>query len=58
MKKLVAVLALFALGGCAATKEPAAEDGLDRAKIAAVEKAAARVGVGVHWVNAPRKSSR
>ena len=57
MKKLVMVLAVVALSGCASTKEPAAENGLDRAKIAAVEQAAARVGVGVHWINAPRKSS-
>jgi hypothetical protein len=54
------LLAVFGLGlgGCASAKEPVAENGLDRVKMAAVERAAARVGVGVFWVNPPQKPAR
>jgi hypothetical protein len=60
MTRIVVLLAAlgFSLGGCASTKEPVAENGLDRVKMAAVERAAARVGVGVHWVNPPQKPAR
>ena len=55
MTRLLAVVLSFGLSGCASTSQP--ENDLDRMKIATVEKAAARVGVGVYWVNAPRKAS-
>jgi hypothetical protein len=60
MTRVAVLLAAFGLGlgGCASTKEPVAENGLDRVKMAAVERAAARVGVGVFWVNPPQKPAR
>ena len=59
MTRLLAVAAVLAIGltGCASTSQQQDDSSLDRLKIAAVEKAAARVGVGVYWINAPRKSS-
>ena len=62
MTRLLALTSMLAIGlaGCASTSQQQAADesSLDRMKIAAVERAAARVGVGVYWVNAPRKPSQ
>jgi hypothetical protein len=55
MTRLLAAVLAVGLSGCATTSQQ--ESDLDRVKIAAVEKAAARVGVGVYWVNAPRKTA-
>lgn len=57
---LFAVIATIALG-CNSTGQngfPVRDDGLDREKMAQIEKAAERSGARVHWVNPPRKPLR
>lgn len=60
MKCAMWVLAAFGLAGCAplspsTASQPGAGE-IDYAKMAAVERAARRVGVTVLWINAPRKA--
>jgi hypothetical protein len=56
----LATPALLTLVGCAAVPAPQAlapeADGIDHQRMALVERAAARQGVQVLWVNAPRKN--
>ena len=55
-------LAALALGGCKSMSqtEPVAvrDDGVDRDKMAQVERAAERSGARVHWVNPPVKATK
>lgn len=52
---LAAGVLLLALGGCAATPSPStgAVHQLDTERMAAMEQAASRAGVKIHWVNPP-----
>jgi hypothetical protein len=54
-------LVLSIAGGCASavhsSTEGAFDDGLDRARMAQIERAARAHGVTVHWVNPPRRPS-
>jgi uncharacterized protein YceK len=55
---LLLAVASMGLGGCASlsqTEPVERDDGIDRAKVTAVETQAQRTGVRVHWVNLPRK---
>lgn len=50
-----------ALGGCGSIGQngmPVRDDGVDRDRMAQVEKAAERSGARVHWVNPPLKPAK
>jgi hypothetical protein len=51
-----ALLAIGALAGCASAPTSAESNGLDNARMQAVERAARVHGVSVVWINAPRKA--
>lgn len=58
---LLLAIATIGVGGCTSTaqQDPALrDDGIDRAKMTAVEQQAERSGVRVFWVNPPRKHSQ
>lgn len=61
MKAIAGLFVLLVLCGCAAAP-PSAQtvdrDQIDTARMNAVEQAAARVGVRVYWINAPRKVAK
>ncbi|GEM_PF-5434302 len=55
----VCLLFGFALVGCASFKSepPVADDNVDQAKVAAIDRAAKRAGVQVIWLHMPQKRS-
>ena len=59
---LLVSLAALALGGCKSTAQTDAvtvrDDGVDRDKMAQVERAAERSGAKVQWVNPPLKAAK
>jgi hypothetical protein len=61
MRLALLVILAFALGGCGSTGQngvPVRDDGVDRDKMAQVERAAERSGARVHWVNPPQKTTK
>lgn len=62
MKALTGILALGALLiGCASPSAPGvanADNGLDNARMNAIEREASRAGVRVYWINAPRRPAK
>jgi len=59
---LLLSIAALALGGCKSTSQTDAatvrDDGVDRDRMAQVEKAAERNGTKVQWVNPPLKATK
>jgi hypothetical protein len=62
MKLAFLLAAVTGLSGCASTATqnglPARDDGVDRDRMAQVERAAERSGARVHWLNPPLKQAK
>jgi len=52
---LISAASLLAAGCSSLPSAPAADNGIDKEKVAAIEGAARRFGVQVYWVNYPQK---
>ncbi len=54
----VLLVSVVASWGCASAPSDPDRYDIDMARVNAVEQAAARAGVRVYWINAPRRTSK